>query len=50
MNHCDMVEKSLDWGLEDLIKVCPGTSHCEKWVIPASPALPALWMTVETND
>lgn len=29
MNQCDRVEKSLDWGSEDLIKVCPGTSHCE---------------------
>lgn len=29
LNQCDMVEKRLDLGLEDLIKVCPGTNLCE---------------------
>ena len=28
MNQSDMVEKSLDWDMEDLVKVCPGTRHC----------------------
>lgn len=49
MDHCNMVEKSLDWGLEDLIKVCPGSSHWEVGIIPALPALPALWVS-ETED
>lgn len=48
MNQCDMVEKSPDWDMEDRVKVCPGTRHCEMGIIPAFPALPALWMTVKT--
>ena len=48
MNQCDMVEKSPDWDMEDLVKVCPGTRHCKMGIIPALLALPALWMTVKT--
>ena len=47
MKQCAMVEKALDWALEDLIKVCPGTSHCEMGIIPALPALPALGITAD---
>lgn len=50
MTQCDMVEKSLDWDMEALVKVCPGTRHCEMGIIPAFPALPALWMTVRTAE
>lgn len=49
MNQCDMVEK-LDWGLEDLIHVCPGTHHCEMGKIPALSTLPACGMTVKTKS
>ena len=48
MNQCDTVEKSPDWDMEDLVKVCPGTRHCKMGIIPALLALPALWMTVKT--
>lgn len=48
MDHCDMLEKCLGWGLED-IKVCPTTSRCEVRITPALPALPALWVS-ETED
>lgn len=36
LNQCDMAEKPLDLGLEDLSKVRPGTRHCEMGIMPAS--------------